>query len=174
MLNRHVKCGQWQTLLSSVFQPLLDLSKDQICVKTWQKTLEEQLYLLRQMKQREWANRDRRWGKESKEMGDEQRTGGKQWKRERIMSHLQDKNSTVAVVFLLRNALRGQHDTVKQGARQNMSLLQCLDRTVYVSICMYLLYICATVLYLWLDFSGLVCWSKVIAAAAIRKTKIQF
>lgn len=159
MLNWHVKCGQWQTLLSSVFQPLLDLSKDQICVKTWQKTLEEQLYFLRLIK----------------EMGDEQRTGGKQWKRERIVSHLQDKNSTVAVVFLLRNALRSQHVTVKQGAWQNMSLLQCLDRTVYVSICMYLLYICATVLSFWLDFSGLVCWSKVIVvAAAIRKTKIQF
>lgn len=42
----------------------------------------------------------------------------------RIMSHLKDKNSTVTVVFLLRNTLRSQQATVKQGAPKTKRLLQ--------------------------------------------------
>lgn len=60
-------------------------------------------------------------------MGDERRAGGQLLKWERIMSHLEDKNSTVAVVFLLRYTLRSQQVTVKQGAQQTMSPLQRLE-----------------------------------------------
>lgn len=100
-----------------------------------------------QIKWREWANRVRRWGKE---MGDERRAGGQLLKWERIMSHLEDKNSTVAVVFLLRYTLRSQQVTVKQGAQQTMSPLQRLEWTVNDSIRMYSLYIHATILCVWL------------------------
>lgn len=36
----------------------------------------------------------------------------------RIMSHLKDKNSTVAVIFLLRNTLRSQQVPVSQERRK--------------------------------------------------------
>lgn len=54
------------------------------------------------------------------------------------MSHLQDKNSTVAVVFLLRNTLRSQQVTVEQGARQQMS--QLVSGLSSVRICEDVLY----------------------------------
>lgn len=58
------------------------------------------------------------------------------------MSHLEDKNSTVAVVLLLRNTLRSQQVTVRQGTK-GVEVIDSGLKCVYT----YVLTVHTTILY---------------------------